>query len=161
MTDVNSSRTPRWMSRKRGIMPMPSGRMRHNSSMEPGRMVGLMLPTTPRQDVKATGYPLIVAKTAEIEVPYGDYSVVRPPCCAGLPSVNREAADAPERTDGPLPSDRGYRGHVLRFRLFERGNRRSLRRQASVHAGRSLARDTRGCRSAFEQGRRAVGNILF
>src|SRR3979409_1918753 len=91
MTDVNSSRTPRWMSRKSGMMPMPSGRMRHNSSMEPGRMVGLMLPTTPRQDVKATGYPLIVAKTAEIEVLYGDYSFARPPCCAGLHSGHREA----------------------------------------------------------------------
>ena len=56
-TPDDPSRAPRWMSRNSGMIPTPSGRMRHNSSTEPGRMVGLILPTTPRQDVKAKFVP--------------------------------------------------------------------------------------------------------
>src|SRR5258705_7262544 len=65
---VNSSRAPRWISRKRGMIPTPSGRMRHNSSMEPGRMVGLMLPTTPRQDVNAKFVPYHAEKRPKLSV---------------------------------------------------------------------------------------------
>src|SRR5262252_409974 len=41
------------MLRNSGMMPMPSGRMRISSSSPPGRSVGLMQPTTPRQLVNA------------------------------------------------------------------------------------------------------------
>src|SRR5882757_11343972 len=37
------------MLRKRGSTPMPSGSIRMSSSRPPGRSVGLMQPTTPRQ----------------------------------------------------------------------------------------------------------------
>src|SRR5262245_48582055 len=37
------------MLRKSGIRPMPSGSSRQTSSVMPGRMVGLTMPTTPRQ----------------------------------------------------------------------------------------------------------------
>src|SRR5438105_432302 len=45
----NSSSVPRRMSRNSGMSPIPSGRSRHTSSVTPGRMVGLIMPTTPRQ----------------------------------------------------------------------------------------------------------------
>src|SRR5215472_13271933 len=45
----NSSSVPRRMLRKSGMSPMPSGNSRQTSSVTPGRMVGLIMPTTPRQ----------------------------------------------------------------------------------------------------------------
>src|SRR5579872_3345595 len=47
------------MSRKSGMMPMPSGRIRHSSSTEPGRIVGLMFPTTPRHEANAILRPAV------------------------------------------------------------------------------------------------------
>src|SRR5262245_25407418 len=37
------------MLRNSGMSPMPSGNRRMTSSVTPGRMVGLIMPTTPRQ----------------------------------------------------------------------------------------------------------------
>src|ERR1700683_3744822 len=37
------------MLRNSGMRPMPSGSNRQTSSVTPGRMVGLIMPTTPRQ----------------------------------------------------------------------------------------------------------------
>src|ERR1700752_2717174 len=37
------------MLRNSGMRPMPSGNSRQTSSVTPGRMVGLIMPTTPRQ----------------------------------------------------------------------------------------------------------------
>src|SRR5258708_6972978 len=37
------------MLRNSGMSPMPSGNSRQTSSATPGRMVGLIMPTTPRQ----------------------------------------------------------------------------------------------------------------
>src|SRR3954465_12720844 len=48
----NLSSVPRRMLRNSGMSPMPSGRSRQTSSVIPGRMVGLTMPTTPRQLVK-------------------------------------------------------------------------------------------------------------
>src|SRR5580700_9969232 len=45
----NSSSVPRRMFKKIGMSPMPSGSSRMTSSVTPGRMVGLIMPTTPRQ----------------------------------------------------------------------------------------------------------------
>ena len=45
----NSSAVPRRMLRNSGMSPMPSGSRRMTSSVTPGRMVGLIIPTTPRQ----------------------------------------------------------------------------------------------------------------
>src|SRR5438445_8240573 len=53
MTDSNSDVVPSWMLRNTGMTPIPSGISRMNSSSEPGRMVGLMIPTVPRQLVNA------------------------------------------------------------------------------------------------------------
>jgi hypothetical protein len=46
---ANSSSVPRRMLRNSGMRPMPSGSRRMTSSVTPGRKVGLILPTTPRQ----------------------------------------------------------------------------------------------------------------
>src|SRR5215467_2109581 len=46
---ANSSSVPRRMLRNNGMSPMPSGSKRITSSVTPGRMVGLFMPTTPRQ----------------------------------------------------------------------------------------------------------------
>src|SRR5262245_50259781 len=46
---VNSSSVPRLMLRNSGMSPIPSGSRRQTSSVMPGRMVGLTIPTTPRQ----------------------------------------------------------------------------------------------------------------
>src|SRR5262249_46359003 len=45
----NSSAVPRRMLRNSGMSPMPSGSRRMTSSVTPGRRVGLIMPTTPRQ----------------------------------------------------------------------------------------------------------------
>ena len=45
----NSSAVPRRMFKNIGMSPMPSGSSRMTSSVTPGRMVGLIMPTTPRQ----------------------------------------------------------------------------------------------------------------
>src|SRR5262245_56288651 len=45
----NSSSVPRLILRNNGMSPMPSGSRRQTSSVIPGRMVGLTIPTTPRQ----------------------------------------------------------------------------------------------------------------
>src|SRR6266567_6793743 len=45
----NSSSVPRRIFRNNGMSPMPSGSSRMTSSVTPGRMVGLIMPTTPRQ----------------------------------------------------------------------------------------------------------------
>src|SRR3954454_17371048 len=50
---LNSSVVPWLMLRNSGSTPMPSGSMRISSSSPPGRSVGLMHPTTPRQLVNA------------------------------------------------------------------------------------------------------------
>src|SRR5262249_52605487 len=46
---ANSSSVPRRILRNNGISPMPSGSRRMTSSVTPGRNVGLIMPTTPRQ----------------------------------------------------------------------------------------------------------------
>src|SRR5262245_6130960 len=46
---ANSSSLPRRLLRKHGHHPMPSGSRRMTSSVTPGRNVGLIMPTTPRQ----------------------------------------------------------------------------------------------------------------
>src|SRR6516164_2084773 len=46
---ANSSSVPRRILRNNGMSPMPSGSRRMTSSVTPGRMVGLIMPTTPRQ----------------------------------------------------------------------------------------------------------------
>src|SRR3954471_21673 len=56
-TDLNSATVPSWMFRNEGITPIPSGSSRMNSSNDPGRMVGLTTPTTPRQLVNDTAHP--------------------------------------------------------------------------------------------------------
>ena len=50
---ANSSSVPRRILRNNGMSPMPSGSRRMTSSVTPGRMVGLIMPTTPRQLEKA------------------------------------------------------------------------------------------------------------
>src|SRR5436190_2593138 len=49
----NSSSVPRRTLRNSGMSPMPSGSRRMTSSVTPGRKVGLIMPTTPRQLEKA------------------------------------------------------------------------------------------------------------
>src|SRR5438105_14465985 len=58
----NSSSVPRRMSRKSGMSPMPSGSSRHTSSVTPGRMVGLIMPTTPRQLENAITPSLLICR---------------------------------------------------------------------------------------------------
>jgi hypothetical protein len=41
------------MFKNSGMTPMPSGNSRQTSSVTPGRMVGLIMPTTPRQEENA------------------------------------------------------------------------------------------------------------
>jgi hypothetical protein len=41
----------------KGTIPIPSGKIRINSSSVPGRRVGLTIPTTPRQSVKLIDPP--------------------------------------------------------------------------------------------------------
>src|SRR5580704_10537711 len=53
----NSSAVPRLMLRNSGMRPMPSGSSRQTSSVTPGRIVGLIMPTTPRQLENAMGEP--------------------------------------------------------------------------------------------------------
>src|SRR5215510_12272673 len=48
MLSRNSPTTPSFTPINIGMTPMPSGSRRMNSSSEPGRRVGLMMPTTPR-----------------------------------------------------------------------------------------------------------------
>src|SRR5262249_24405989 len=50
---ANSSSVPRRILRNNGMRPMPSGSRRMTSSVTPGRNVGLIMPTTPRQLEKA------------------------------------------------------------------------------------------------------------
>src|SRR5579863_4693809 len=45
-----------------GTTPIPSGRMRINSSSVPGRRVGFTMPTTPRQSVKLITFPRISSR---------------------------------------------------------------------------------------------------
>src|SRR5947199_6017738 len=55
------------MLRNSGMMPMPSGSIRISSSSPPGRSVGLMQPTTPRQLVNAMESPLTSAAASLVE----------------------------------------------------------------------------------------------
>src|SRR5262249_24306915 len=54
---ANSSCVPRRILRNSGMSPMPSGSRRTTSSVTPGRMVGLIMPTTPRQLENAMRLP--------------------------------------------------------------------------------------------------------
>jgi hypothetical protein len=47
------------MFKKIGMSPMPSGNSRMTSSVTPGRMVGLIIPTTPRQLENAMDEPFV------------------------------------------------------------------------------------------------------
>src|SRR5262245_62165452 len=61
---LNSSSVPRRMFRNSGRQAMPSGSSRMTSSVTPGRMVGLIMPTTPRQLENAIYRPAVVMRCA-------------------------------------------------------------------------------------------------
>src|ERR1051326_1620404 len=95
--DLNSSSVPRRMLRNTGMHAMPSGNNLTTSSVTPGRMVGLIMPTMPRQLVNAMLAP-----------------------SAAMPPVTKNSFKALDHID-ERRSDRQYAGWpialTLRWRL--------------------------------------------
>src|SRR6516162_5175578 len=64
----NSCCVPRRAVRNSGMSPMPSGRRRITSSVTPGRMVGLIMPTTPRQLEKVIGLAFVILAARHVSL---------------------------------------------------------------------------------------------